>query len=103
MKANTMQYISVEWIHTLPDEPVFLYYELDADRHEQRKVEEYRDGTLIAADAAHGPGSTFLAWEPHPPLADIEADPQFRVRQISPQAFERVWNQARLVNMQPAA
>jgi len=89
-----MEYVAVEWIHTTPDEPVLLYYELDADRHERRKVEEYRDGRVHSADATHGQSSTFLSWEPHPPLAEIAADPQFRVRKITAQEFERVWGQA---------
>jgi len=94
MKENSMHYIAVEWLHTALDEPTHLYYELDADRYERRKVEIYRDGTIHSADATHGQASTFLAWEPHPPLAGISADPQFHVREITTQEFERVWNQA---------
>lgn len=89
-----MEYVAVEWKHAVPDEPVYLCYELDVDRHECRKVEEYRDGTLHSADVTHGQGSTFLSWEPHPPLADIASDPQFLVRSIAKDDFERIWSQA---------
>ena len=94
MKNNAMYYVAVEWIHTFPDEPIYLYYELDADRYEQRKVEEYRDGTLHSADATHGQGTTFLSWEQHPPLAEINADPEFHAREITAQEFNRIWSQA---------
>lgn len=98
-----MVHIAVEWVHALPDEPVHLYYELDAERYEHRKVEEYQDGSLNAADATHGQGSTFLAWEPHPPFADTQADSQFRLRQTTQQAFEKVWERARQARLQPTA
>ncbi len=88
------QYLLVEWLHTAPNEPVRLYYELDLDRHERRKVEEYRDGTLHSADALHGQGNTFLAREPHPPASEIQKDPQFRVSELSAPEFEQVWQKA---------
>ncbi len=84
--------LSVEWLHTTPDEPVHLYYELDADRYEHRKVEEYRNGTMHSADASHGQGSTFLSWEPHPLQSEIEADPEFRVHKMTAQEFEGIWS-----------
>ncbi len=98
---NPLRYVFVDWLHTAPDEPVHLYYELDADRYERRKVEEYRDGTLHTADASHGQGSTFLAWEPHPTLVEITEDPQFRVREVTVQEFEWVWSRARHAELQP--
>ena len=94
MKGSSVHYIAVEWLHMAPDEPIHLYYELDQDRYERRKVEMYRDGTLHSADATFGRGSTFLAWEPHPPVADISADPQFHVHEITAQEFENLWNRA---------
>lgn len=89
-----MRYIAVDWKHTLPDAPVRLYYELNADWQEQRKVEEYRDGVLHSADAHRGQGTTFLAWEPHPTLAEINADPQFAARETTQGEFERLWERA---------
>ena len=97
------QHLLVEWLHTFPDEPVRLYYELDVDRYERRKVEEYRDGTLHSADASHGQGNTFLAWEPHPLVAEIQKDPQFHVTELTSQEFDQVWQQASLRTLESAA
>ena len=98
-----LHYVSVEWLHEILNEPVRLYYELDPGRCERRKVEVYRDGTLQAADASQGHGTTFLAWEPHPPQAKIEADPQFRVCKITAQEFDVIWNRAKQADLQPSA
>ena len=103
MRKQLKQYIVVEWLHTAPDEPISLYYELDADRHERRKMEVYQDGTMHSADSRHGQGSTFLAWEAHPPLTEINADPEFRAREITAQEFESVWKQATRRVLEPLA
>lgn len=103
MKENLMHYVAVEWLHDALDQPVHLYYELGADRYERRKVEEYRDGRMHAADGSHGQGSTFLSWEPHPPVAEIEADPEFRLRQMTAQEFEGIWLRAKQRDLQPVA
>ena len=89
-----MRYIAVDWKHNLVDTPVRLYYELNSERYEQRKVEEYQDGTLHSADAGRGQGATFLAWEAHPTLAEITADPQFAARETTQSEFERLWERA---------
>ena len=98
-----LHYVFVEWLHDMLNEPVHLYYELDADRYEHRKVEVCRDGTLHSASAAHGQDSTFLAWEPHPPLSEIEANSDFHVCEITAQEFDAVWNRARQADLQPVA
>lgn len=96
------RYTSVEWLYTAPSEPFRLYYELDSERYERRKVEEYQDGRLHSADGTHGQGNTFLAWEPHPLVAEIEKDTQFRVTELAPQEFERIWQQATFHVLEPA-
>lgn len=90
-----MRYLAVDWKHTLLDAPVRLYYELNTERQEQRKVEEYRDGTLHSADARHRQDTTFLAWETHPSLTEINADPQFAARETTPGEFKRLWERAK--------
>ena len=100
---NDIHYITVEWLHALPSEPVQLYYELGTDRYERRKVEVYRDGTTHTASITHGQGMTFLAWEPHPLQNEIEADPQFRVSELKAQDFEHFWEQATLRVLETAA
>ncbi len=94
MKGDAMRYIAVNWKHTLPNTPVWLHYELNAERQEQRKVEEYRNGILHFADARQGQGTTFLAWEVHPSLTEINADPQFAARETTRGEFERLWERA---------
>jgi hypothetical protein len=42
-----MNYIKVKWNHALPDEPVWFYSELDAERWETRKVEIFADGSCV--------------------------------------------------------
>lgn len=88
-----MHYVTVEWKHAAPDEPTHFYYELDEDRYECRKIEVYRDGITHSADATHGQGSTFLSWEPHPPLAAVNADSEFCAQEITREDFESVWSQ----------
>ena len=102
-QKSLTQYVAVEWLHAVQDEPISLYYELDADRHECRKVEVYRDGTMHFADPKHGQGSTFLAWEAHPPLTEINADSQFRASEITAEAFERIWSRANAGILEAAA
>lgn len=57
-------------------------------------MEVYQDGAMHSASALHGQGSTFLAWEPYPMQSEIEADPEFHVRDITEQEFEQIWKQA---------
>jgi hypothetical protein len=49
-----MKYIRVKWIHSLPNEPITLFSELDDDRYEVRKLEIFamapvgeRQGTRV--------------------------------------------------------
>ena len=100
---SIMRYIAVDWKHTSADTPVRLYYELNAERQEQRKVEEAQDGMLHSADAMRGQGSTFLAWEAHPTLSEINADPQFVACETTQGEFERLWERATHSKLELAA
>src|ERR1035437_670067 len=75
-------YLKVEWLHSFPDEPRWLYSELDADRNETRKVEGFPDGKLGYAALGKSSGGTRLSEVPIPPNAEIAADPQFRLVEI---------------------
>lgn len=86
-----MQYIAVEWIHSLPDEPILLYSEIDEDRWERRKIELFRDGSAGFADEEHEDKQTGLSLEPWPSLEEIAADPQFVPKLIGKEVFERLW------------
>jgi hypothetical protein len=86
-----VRYIAVEWRHDDPDDPVTLYSELDEEQWEVRKVEVCRDGRCGFADSKIESGGTGLGQLPVPPFNEIVADPQFVLREISPEEFEEVW------------
>ncbi len=86
-----MKYIKVQWIHTYPDEPEWLYSELDGDLWEIRKVEVFPDGSKGFADSSTTAGSTKLSIEPLPPIEEIASDPQFVPTEITNQEFEAIW------------
>ena len=75
-------HFACRWDHSSPDEPIRLYEEIDEQRMEVRKVEEFRDGRLIRTDTINDSNPS-LSWEPVPPLADIDAPAEFAIEQLS--------------------
>ena len=71
-----------------------LWSEVGDDGYERRKVDEYRDGRLDFADAAHQRGTTWLGDQPMPSLDLINEDPEFTGAAITPDAFETAWRRA---------
>ena len=90
-----MNYLKVKWIHTYPDQPVFIYSELDDDRWELRKVEIFPDGRMGYADPEVEVGRTGLSELPLPSFEKIAADPEFEPEVISKAEFERIWARAK--------
>jgi hypothetical protein len=88
-------YFAAAWHHDHADEPTFMWHELDNDRNETRKVEEFRDGVRLRADAAHPDGETQLSYEPMPALDFIEAQAEFTVHPLTAEEFQQVWETAR--------
>ena len=88
------RYIAVDWRHKHADEPVRLFSEVDTRGWEIRKVEEFRDGRKLFADASAHSGSARLGEVPIPAISEIAKDPQFAAREISREEFERVWLEA---------
>lgn len=88
------QFMRVEWFHDLPDEPVVLFSELDNDRMEVRKVEVFRDGTMVFASSFQSSGDLELSYVPIPSIAEISKNPQFKPQEISSAEFERIWTLA---------
>jgi hypothetical protein len=86
--------VKVRWIHELPDEPVLLYSEIDDQRTELRKVEEYRDGRLDAVNAVSHTGSMVLSATAMPSLAEINAQSEFHGEPMSEDELEQVWDRA---------
>ena len=87
-------YIRVAWLHSFPDEPCLLYSEIDIERREIRKVEEFPNGCLGFACAETSSPKTKLGEEPIPPLVEIAADPQFSPVEITKAQFEAIWDKA---------
>jgi hypothetical protein len=87
-------YFAVRWHHDSPDEPVLLFEELNEQRLETRKVEEFADGRRIRSDRIAPELSTSLSWELVPSEAEIDSQSEFTVQQLSADEFEAVWNGA---------
>jgi hypothetical protein len=89
-----MIYLRCRWKHSFPDQPIFLYSELDDERWEHRKVEIFANGRAGYADRHQESGDTRLGLASIPPLAAIAADPQFDPAEVNKEEFELVWNDA---------
>jgi hypothetical protein len=86
-----MKYIRLKWNHTNPDEPVWIFSELDDTGKEIRKIECFQNGFCDVANAEVRSGSAALTTLPLPPLSVLTRDPEFRGVEISKDAFEEVW------------
>lgn len=90
-----MKYLKVQWLHDFPDEPIWLFSELDDQLHETRKVEIFRDGSLGFADVNEFAGGSMLSDMAIPFIDEIAADPQFVPQEIPQQEFEAMWMRRR--------
>ena len=86
-----MKYIRLKWNHTNPDEPVWIFSELDPDGKEVRKIECFRNGFCDVATAMGSSGSAALMTLPLPDLSVLARDPEFTPQEISKEEFEEVW------------
>ena len=88
-------YFAVRWHHDSPDGPVLLFEELNEQRLETRKVEQFADGRRIRSDRIAPDLDTSLSWEPVPSEAEIDSQPEFSVELLTADEFEAVWSSAR--------
>lgn len=92
-----MEYILAEWDHDLDDEPYRIYYELDGNRKEVRRVEFYRNGITFSYGGERG-GEEALSPDPFPEdlrrLRPENDEGDFTARGISAGLFYEIWNQA---------
>jgi hypothetical protein len=86
-----MNYIRVRWLHSFPDEPIWLISEIDDNRWEIRKVYIFPDGSKGYAQRGEEAGGTWLGAVPVPSLEEIAADPQFLPEKITKEEFEEAW------------
>ena len=88
-----MKYIRLKWNHTNPDEPVWIFSELDPDGKEVRKIECFRNGFCDVATAETSSGSAALMTLPLPDLSVLaRRDPEFVPVEITKEEFEEVWS-----------
>jgi len=87
-----MKYIFVKWIHSFPNEPIFIYAELDDMHYETRKVEIFPNKSIGYATKDITYGSTQLGIIPTPSIDEIGKDPQFEPHEITKEEFEEIWS-----------
>jgi len=91
-----MKYIRLKWNHTNPDEPVWIFSELDVDDKEVRKIECFRNGFCDVATASGSSGTAALMTLPLPDLSLlVRRDPEFIPVEITKEEFEEVWAKRR--------
>jgi hypothetical protein len=72
-----MEYIYVEWKHSLTDEPIILISEIDENRFETRKIELYSDGKVGFAYEDVEVMNAKLSTEPVPSIEEIATETEF--------------------------
>ncbi len=91
-----MKYVRLKWNHTNPDEPVWLFSELDERGKEVRKIECFRNGFCDVATASGSSGTAALMTLPLPDLTQLaKRDPEFTPVEITQDEFEHVWSTRR--------
>ena len=82
-------FLATEWIHEFKDQPRFLYFELDEERYDVRRVEVFRDGRAVRFE-----DEMELADQPVPSVQEINAAPggEFRAWDIGKAEFEELWS-----------
>jgi hypothetical protein len=85
-----MNYIKGYWNHGLENEPVLLYFELDEDNCEIRKVEFFKDGHIQIASIDFSFDDTKLSKEPLPNNDEISKQDGFELYDINKSEFEEM-------------
>jgi len=87
-----MKYFRLKWNHNNPDEPVWIFSELNSDGKEVRKIECFHNGFCDVATATESSGTAAVATLPLPDLKALaRRDPEFEPKEISREEFEEVW------------
>ncbi|MFB9462589.1 DUF6881 domain-containing protein [Streptomyces cinereospinus] len=89
-----MRYVKVVWIHDSVDDPMVYLSELGDDGYETRKVQFYWDGRSEWADESFETATIGPSGIPFPLLGEIASQPEFTAQVITPEEFERAWNEA---------
>jgi hypothetical protein len=76
-------------------DPAVLWFEVDDENRETRKVDEYGDGRLDFAPADPQIGSTWLADKNDlMPVDEMNDSGEFEAREISREEFEVIWRRS---------
>ena len=86
-----MLYFDVLWNYLDQRTPIRFVTELDDQRWEGRKVEFFPDGSCGVAGPGLQTKNTFLGQVPWPPLAEIQSQAEFTIREITKEDFEGIW------------
>ena len=86
-----MKYIRVRWKHTNPDEPVWIFSEVESDGAELRKLECFKNGFCDFARPGESTGTTKLSTQHMPEMAELARDSEFEPVEITKEEFEEVW------------
>ncbi|MER7479978.1 hypothetical protein ABTX60_20490 [Streptomyces sp. NPDC126510] len=89
-----MEYWKVDWLHDFQSEPIRFYSEIGEDGYEVRKVQRYRDGRRLKADALHESGEIGLSEIPVGSIEDVSSQPEFSAFVIGRDEFEAEWRSA---------
>ncbi len=92
-----MKYIRLKWNHTNPDEPVWIFSEVDENGKEVRKIECFRNGFCDIATASGSSGTAAILTLPLPDLRVLARDPEFIPVEISKDQFEEVWTKRQFI------
>jgi len=88
-----MKYLRVKWLHEFIDEPVIMYYEIDDNSIELRKIELFKNGKVGYADFTYQINGSYLSEGQFPDIEEIRKLKEFIVEVISKNEFEKVFNE----------
>jgi hypothetical protein len=86
-----MRYIDVARLHSDTADPVRLVSEIGPDGYELRKLEFWADGRVGHAGPHGEIGGTGLGAMPVPSMLELNADSQFKGKEIDASQFATLW------------
>jgi hypothetical protein len=89
-----VEYWKVEWHHDFAEDPVLFVSEIAPDGYEVRKVQGYRDGRLLKADAEHETAGIALSEVPVGSIEEVTAQAEFSAWVIRREEFSGYWDRA---------
>ncbi|CAM5301853.1 hypothetical protein MAUB1S_05269 [Mycolicibacterium aubagnense] len=89
-----MKYVYVHWRLSGEHRPAEMFYEIDDDLVEVRKVEKYPGGHMDVAGPEIETGETWISGDRFPSLEEINSDGEFVAKEISGHEFNEIWGQA---------